>query len=135
MGLEGLLEEAVLRAVRVVAENDDALKKMAWSYRPRSGLCVAETVGIGGLKYADLSQNRTSDYEFSYEKMLAKKRRRDSHAYMQYFPTLACGPYSPRATLTSSSFALMAQRLLLAHPPNVPWPWNCSASAMPCRLR
>jgi arginyl-tRNA synthetase len=43
---------------------------------------VAETVGIGGLKYADLSQSRTTDYEFSYEKMLAKKG--DTATYMQY---------------------------------------------------
>ena len=32
---------------------------------------VAETVGIGAVKYADLSQNRTSNYIFSYDKMLA----------------------------------------------------------------
>ncbi|MGK7955267.1 MAG: arginine--tRNA ligase, partial [Crocosphaera sp.] len=32
---------------------------------------VAETVGISAVKYADLSQNRISDYIFSYDKMLA----------------------------------------------------------------
>ncbi|MBD2606182.1 arginine--tRNA ligase [Scytonema hofmannii FACHB-248] len=32
---------------------------------------VAEVVGISAVKYADLSQNRTSNYIFSYEKMLA----------------------------------------------------------------
>ena len=32
---------------------------------------VAETVGLGAVKYADLSQNRTSNYIFSYDKMLA----------------------------------------------------------------
>jgi arginyl-tRNA synthetase len=32
---------------------------------------VAEAVGIGAVKYADLSQNRTSNYIFSYDKMLA----------------------------------------------------------------
>jgi arginyl-tRNA synthetase len=32
---------------------------------------VAEKVGIGAIKYADLSQNRTSNYIFSYDKMLA----------------------------------------------------------------
>jgi arginyl-tRNA synthetase len=32
---------------------------------------VAEIVGISAVKYADLSQNRTSDYIFSYDKMLA----------------------------------------------------------------
>ena len=32
---------------------------------------VAQAVGISAVKYADLSQNRTSDYKFSYSKMLA----------------------------------------------------------------
>ncbi|MDJ0732101.1 MAG: arginine--tRNA ligase [Crocosphaera sp.] len=32
---------------------------------------VAQTVGISAVKYADLSQNRISDYIFSYDKMLA----------------------------------------------------------------
>lgn len=32
---------------------------------------VATVVGIGAVKYADLSQNRTSNYVFSYDKMLA----------------------------------------------------------------
>ncbi len=32
---------------------------------------VAKVVGISAVKYADLSQNRTKDYRFSYDKMLA----------------------------------------------------------------
>lgn len=32
---------------------------------------VSQVVGISAVKYADLSQNRTSDYKFSYDKMLA----------------------------------------------------------------
>ena len=39
-------------------------------------------VGIGALKYADLSQNRTSDYVFSYDKMLALDG--NTAAYLQY---------------------------------------------------
>ena len=34
---------------------------------------VAQIVGISAVKYADLSQNRITDYKFSYEKMLALK--------------------------------------------------------------
>ncbi|MBD1920018.1 arginine--tRNA ligase [Microcoleus sp. FACHB-831] len=34
---------------------------------------VAKVVGISAVKYADLSQNRTSNYIFSYDKMLADK--------------------------------------------------------------
>jgi arginyl-tRNA synthetase len=39
-------------------------------------------VGIAALKYADLSQNRTSDYVFSYDKMLAMNG--NTATYMQY---------------------------------------------------
>ena len=43
---------------------------------------VAERVGIGAIKYADLAHNRTSDYKFSYDKMLAMTG--NTAAYMQY---------------------------------------------------
>ena len=43
---------------------------------------IAEAVGIGALKYADLSQNRTSDYVFDYDKMLAMTG--NTATYMQY---------------------------------------------------
>jgi arginyl-tRNA synthetase len=43
---------------------------------------IAEAVGIGAVKYADLSQNRTSDYAFSFEKMLATDG--NTATYMQY---------------------------------------------------
>jgi arginyl-tRNA synthetase len=81
VGLEGLLDEAILRAARIVAENDDA-KPDGAELTPDQRACVAETVGIGALKYADLSQNRTSDYEFDYDKMLATKG--NTATYMQY---------------------------------------------------
>jgi arginyl-tRNA synthetase len=43
---------------------------------------IAEAVGLGAVKYADLSQNRTSDYRFSFEKMLATDG--NTATYMQY---------------------------------------------------
>jgi arginyl-tRNA synthetase len=66
IGLEGLLDQAVAAASRVVEENAKNIEFTADEMQR-----VAEVVGIGALKYADLSQNRSSDYEFSYEKMLA----------------------------------------------------------------
>jgi arginyl-tRNA synthetase len=81
VGLEGLLDEAILRAARIVAENDDS-KPDGAELSPDQRACVAETVGIGALKYADLSQNRSSDYEFDYEKMLAMNG--NTATYMQY---------------------------------------------------
>ena len=81
VGLEGLLDEAVARAAAIVADNDDA-KPDGPELSPDQRARVAETVGIGALKYADLSQNRTSDYEFSYDKMLAMNG--NTATYMQY---------------------------------------------------
>lgn len=43
---------------------------------------VAQIVGVSAVKYADLSQNRTSNYIFSYEKMLALKG--NTAPYMLY---------------------------------------------------
>jgi len=76
VGLEALLDEGVERAAAVVAATgrdgmDEATQKR-----------VAETVGIGAIKYADLSQNRTTDYVFSFDKMLELKG--NTAAYMQY---------------------------------------------------
>ena len=81
VGLEGLLDEAVRRAAAIVAANDDAKpggRELSDDERAK----VAETVGIAALKYADLSQNRTSDYVFSYDKMLAMNG--NTATYMQY---------------------------------------------------
>jgi arginyl-tRNA synthetase len=81
VGLEGLLDEAVARALEVVSQNDEAKpggRELSDDERKQ----IAKTVGIGALKYADLSQNRTSDYVFSYDKMLAMNG--NTATYMQY---------------------------------------------------
>lgn len=81
VGLESLLDEAVRRAEAIVSANDDAKPdgpELSFDERRR----IAEVVGIGALKYADLSQNRTSDYVFDYDKMLAMNG--NTATYMQY---------------------------------------------------
>jgi arginyl-tRNA synthetase len=81
IGLWGLLDEGVHRARQIVDANDDAkLQGPELSADERQH--VAEAVGIGALKYADLSQNRTSDYVFDYDKMLAMTG--NTATYMQY---------------------------------------------------
>ncbi|HEY1600342.1 MAG TPA: arginine--tRNA ligase [Pirellulales bacterium] len=81
VGLEGLLDEAVERAYRIVCENDDS-KPDGRELSDDTRRSIAQTVGIAALKYADLSQNRTSDYTFSYDKMLAMNG--NTATYMQY---------------------------------------------------
>ncbi len=81
VGLESLLDEAVRRAGEVVAANDES-KPGGPELSPEERQRIAETVGIGALKYADLAQNRTSDYVFSFDKMLAMNG--NTGTYMQY---------------------------------------------------
>jgi arginyl-tRNA synthetase len=80
VGLAGLLDEAVERAYAIVCQNDDERPDPLLSDEER--LKVAERIGIGAIKYADLAHNRTSDYVFSYDKMLAMTG--NTAAYMQY---------------------------------------------------
>ena len=64
----------------IVSQNDDARPEPLLSEADRRQ--VAERIGIGAIKYADLAHNRTSDYVFSYDKMLAMTG--NTAAYMQY---------------------------------------------------
>jgi arginyl-tRNA synthetase len=87
IGLEGLLDEALLRARRIVDENDDAKETPELDDGTRAA--VAEAVGIGGIKYADLRHNRDSDYIFQWDKMLATTG--DTATYIQYSFARICG--------------------------------------------
>ena len=80
VGLEGLLERRSV-ALGGCLWNDDA-KSVGADLSEAERDRIAEAVGIAALKYADLSQNRTSDYVFSYEKMLAMNG--NTATYMQY---------------------------------------------------
>jgi arginyl-tRNA synthetase len=73
--LGDLLDEAEDRALTVVTEKSPEL-----SAETRKQ--IARAVGIGAVKYADLSQNRTTDYVFSWPKMLAMTG--NTAPYMQY---------------------------------------------------
>ncbi|MHC4114289.1 MAG: arginine--tRNA ligase [Planctomycetota bacterium] len=73
--LKELLEEAVKRAKAIVDEKNPTLG-------PDKKEKIAKAVGIGAVKYADFSNNRTSDYVFSFDKMLAMDG--NTAPYMQY---------------------------------------------------
>ncbi len=75
VGLESLLDEATAEALKVVTENSPELE-------PAEQQRVAEVVGMGAIKYADLSQNRISDYVFDSQKMLAMNG--NTATYLQY---------------------------------------------------
>lgn len=68
--LKDLLEEAVQRAEALVRQSEADPDR-------RRGLGeseikdIAETIGVASVKYADLCQNRNTDYVFSWDKMMA----------------------------------------------------------------
>jgi arginyl-tRNA synthetase len=80
VGLEGLLDEAIKRALAVVTAHDE--KKDQPEFSPEQRTEIARVVGLGAIKYADLCQNRETDYTFSYDKMLAVVG--NTAAYVQY---------------------------------------------------
>jgi arginyl-tRNA synthetase len=62
--LRQLLEEACARARKIIDEKNPSLSEAEKSD-------IARAIGIGAVKYADLSQYRMTDYVFSWDKMLA----------------------------------------------------------------
>ncbi len=62
--LRDLLEEACRRARKIIEKKNPHLNE-------DEKTDIAEKIGIGAVKYADLSQYRMTDYIFSWEKMLS----------------------------------------------------------------
>ncbi|MFJ7172379.1 arginine--tRNA ligase [Citrobacter freundii] len=93
--LADLLDEALERARRLVAEKNpdmpaDELEKLA------------NAVGIGAVKYADLSKNRTTDYIFDWDNMLAFEG--NTAPYMQYAYTRVLSVFR-KADINESALA------------------------------
>lgn len=79
--LDDLLSEAVKRARAIVEEKNPELS-------PEEKHEVAEAVGIGAVKYADLSQSRTSVVTFEWDKMLSFDG--NTAPYLQYVYARIC---------------------------------------------
>ena len=73
--LVDLLDEAVERATKLVRDKNPELSDL-------DAVKIGETVGIGAVKYADLSKNRTSDYVFDWDNMLSFEG--NTAPYLQY---------------------------------------------------
>ncbi|GIX00097.1 MAG: arginine--tRNA ligase [Pirellulaceae bacterium] len=81
VGLEYLLDEAVERAYGVVCD-PQRLDRSGLELTEAQQKEIAEVVGIGAIKYADLSHNRTSDYEFNIDQMVQLEG--NTATYIQY---------------------------------------------------
>jgi arginyl-tRNA synthetase len=73
--LADLLDEAISRAAALIAEKDADLGEAERAE-------VARAVGIGAVKYSDLSTDRTKDYVFSWDRMLSFDG--NTAPYLQY---------------------------------------------------
>lgn len=62
--LKDLLQEAINRAYAIVKQKNPSLPEESLQQ-------IAKVVGLGAVRYADLSQNRTSDYVFAWDKILS----------------------------------------------------------------
>ena len=71
--LRALVDEAIERAEKVIADRD---------YDEATRKEIAQAVGIGALKYADLSVARDSEYVFDWDRMLALQG--NTGPYLQY---------------------------------------------------
>ncbi|WNN42711.1 arginine--tRNA ligase [Winslowiella toletana] len=111
--LSDLLDEAVERATKLVGEKNPDM--------PAEELkALANTVGIGAVKYADLSKSRTTDYIFDWDNMLAFEG--NTAPYMQYAYTrvlsvfrkagIGLADVSGSVNITEDREAALAARLL-----------------------
>ena len=95
--LVDLLNEAVERATALVQSKNSELDAATAAQ-------IGRTVGIGAVKYADLSKNRTSDYVFDWDAMLSFEG--NTAPYLQYAYTRVqsvfrkAGAWDTQAALT-----------------------------------
>jgi len=102
--LRDLLQEATDRAAALVASKSGDLPAAEQAK-------ISEIVGIGSVQYADLSQNRSSDYVFAWDKMISLEG--NTAAYLLYavarihsiFRKLEADPHDELAFAGSSALA------------------------------
>ena len=115
IALGALLDEARARTLEMMrAKQAERAEKDPEGEAPLPGPeleRVAEAVGVGAVKYADLRQNRLSDYQFDWAKMIDLKG--NSGPYIQYAAARA-GSLLKKGGIDGATFAPAA--IELAHP-------------------
>ncbi|MEU8924610.1 arginine--tRNA ligase [Kitasatospora sp. NPDC048545] len=106
--LVDLLEEAIIRASAVIAEKNPELDE-------ETRAAVARAVGIGAVKYSDLSTDRLKDYVFDYDRMLSFEG--NTAPYLQYARARICSIFrragvEPTRTIDTLVIAEPAERAL-----------------------
>ena len=109
--LRELLEEACRRARKIVEEKNADLSEA-------DKIDIAQKIGIGAVKYADLSQYRMTDYVFSWDRMLSLQGNTAPYLQNAYVRIRSifrkAGEHAPkidRLTLTDRNEINLAKRL------------------------
>jgi arginyl-tRNA synthetase len=99
--LAALLDEAVVRAEAAVAEKNPDMSEAERS-------AVANMIGIGAVKYSDLSTDRVKDYIFDWERMLSFEG--NTAPYLQYAHARICSIFR-RAEVSRASVRVVTPSL------------------------
>ena len=109
--LRELLEEACKRARKIVEEKNPDLSE-------GEKIDIAQKIGIGAVKYADLSQYRMTDYVFSWDRMLSLRGNTAPYLQNAYVRIRSIfrkagepGPKIDKLTLADRSEINLAKRL------------------------
>jgi arginyl-tRNA synthetase len=115
--LSNLLDEAVERALQEITERVKGQEEQGsevFLKLPEEQQDAAEKIGIAAVRYFDMKQNRTSNYVFSYEKMLDP--RGNSAVFLFYAYARICSILRKASGLGVDVAKLPASELKVAHP-------------------
>ena len=94
ISLKDLLEESIIRADKSILEKNPGMKE---SERKE----ISKMIGIGSVKYADLSVDRNKNYVFDWDKMLSFDG--NTAPYLQYAHARICSIFR-KASISKDSF-------------------------------
>ena len=106
--LRGLLDEAEERA-RIIVEEKNAGASEDKKLSEAEKVEISRIIGLGAVKYAELSQHRMTDYVFSWSKMLSFQGNTAPYlqnAYVRSRAILRCGEVDPEAPGGDTPLAL-----------------------------
>lgn len=108
--------EKLLDLIQAAVDQADAiLKERSPEMEQNERKELARALGIGAIKYADLSSHRTSDYTFSYERML--RFEGNTAAFLMYAYVRVAG--IKRKTNADIKELLKHEKVKLTHPAEI----------------
>lgn len=108
----GETEKLIDLLTAAIKQADDILKERSPDLQTAEREKLAKALGIGAVKYADLSCNRTGDYQFSYERML--RFEGNTAAFLMYSYVRVEG--IKRKVGVDISTLLPSGKIVLTHP-------------------